>query len=139
MRNLHQLCYQQQVHRILQVFAEELKEELLQGTRVTKVTETFPVSRSLSTYIGEHRRIGIPTNMPQGRTAYGSHPVWEEATRGRDGRADSAKGKTHSLCLVHMDTIEVGLAPDAPPYPAAGGDGETQKGCLIENSLQFNS
>ncbi len=38
---------------------------LLQGTRVTYVTETFPISWSLSTSRLEDRRIGIPTKRPR--------------------------------------------------------------------------
>ncbi len=37
---------------------------LLQGTRVTYVTETFPISRSLRVTSG-NRRIGIPTKRPR--------------------------------------------------------------------------
>ncbi len=37
---------------------------LLQGTRVTYVTETFPISRSLRVTSGD-RRIGIPTKRPR--------------------------------------------------------------------------
>ncbi len=75
----------QPVHRINHVFAEEPSRagdpaaqrwysncgdgtwrlrSLLQGTRVTYVTETFPFSRSLRV-TSDDRQIGIPTKAPQ--------------------------------------------------------------------------